>query len=103
MTYRVRNIVIAVVLAGILKTGDHVDVVANFRYKLTGGSSQVTYAATRIVLRNVKVLRAPTGPGAGSKLGGSFDSKFPIVLPRKSTSKCSDGRRRAATALMPGR
>ena len=68
------------VLAGILKTGDHVDVVANFRYKLAGGSSQVTYAATRIVLRNVKVLRAPTGPGAGSKLGGSFDSKFPVVL-----------------------
>ena len=68
------------VLAGILKTGDHVDVVANFRYKSASSASSLTYAATRIVLRNLKVLRAPTAPGTGSKLGGSFDTKYPIVL-----------------------
>ena len=54
------------VLAGILKAGDHVDVVANFRYKSASAASSLTYAATRIVLRNLKVLRAPTAPGTGS-------------------------------------
>ena len=69
------------VLAGIVKTGDHVDVVANFRYKTGGGQGGgLTYAATRVVLRNVKVLRAPGVPGAASKLGGSFDTKYQIVL-----------------------
>jgi Flp pilus assembly protein CpaB len=69
------------VLAGILKTGDHVDVVANFRYKWANqASSSVTYAATKVVLRNVKVLRAPAAPGTASKLGGSFDTKYQVVL-----------------------
>jgi Flp pilus assembly protein CpaB len=70
------------VLAGILKTGDHVDVVANFSYKIAGqsGNGDLTYAATKIVLRNVKVLRAPASPGAASKLGGNFDQKLPVVL-----------------------
>jgi len=71
------------VLAGILKTGDHVDIVANFRYKFAGqtqSSSSVTFAATKIVLRNVKVLRAPSAPGTASKLGGSFDTKYQVVL-----------------------
>jgi Flp pilus assembly protein CpaB len=69
------------VLAGILKTGDHVDVVANFRYKWASqASSSVTFAATKVVLRNVKVLRAPAAPGTASKLGGSFDTKYQVVL-----------------------
>lgn len=70
------------VLAGILKTGDHVDIVGNFHYKFAGQdqSSSVTYAATKIILRNVKVLRAPGSPGSASKLGGSFDTKYPLVL-----------------------
>jgi Flp pilus assembly protein CpaB len=68
-------------LAGILKTGDHVDVVGNFRYKLAGeATTSVTYAATRVVLRNVKVLRAPAAPGSASKLGGSADAKYQVVL-----------------------
>jgi Flp pilus assembly protein CpaB len=70
------------VLAGILKTGDHVDVVGNFHYKFASDSSSnnVTYAATKIVLRNIKVLRAPGAPGSASKLGGSFDTKYQLVL-----------------------
>ena len=71
------------VLAGILKTGDHVDVVANFHYKIagqTGPGGDITYSATKIVLRNLKVLRAPSAPGTASKLGGSFDSKYQVVL-----------------------
>jgi len=70
-------------LAGILKVGDHVDVVANFRYKWANQSqtsSSVTYAATKIVLRNLKVLRAPAAPGTASKLGGSTDTKYQVVL-----------------------
>ena len=68
-------------LAGILKVGDHVDVVANFRYKWANqASSSVTYAATKIVLRNRKVLRAPAAPGTASKLGGSTDTKYQVVL-----------------------
>jgi len=70
------------VLAGILKSGDHVDVVANFRYKVASQAQQssLDYAATKIVLRNLKVLRAPAVPGTASKLGGSFDSKYQVVL-----------------------
>jgi Flp pilus assembly protein CpaB len=69
------------VLAGILKVGDHVDVVANFRYKwVNKNSANATYAATRLVLRNLKVLRAPAVPGTASKLGGGFDSKYQVVL-----------------------
>jgi len=69
------------VLAGILKTGDHVDVVANFHYKLASQTqTSLSYAATKIVLRNVKVLRAPATPGTASKLGGSFDTKYQVVL-----------------------
>jgi Flp pilus assembly protein CpaB len=68
-------------LAGILKVGDHVDVVANFRYKLAKDTqSSLTYAATKVVLRNLKVLRAPTSPTTASKLGGSFDAKYQVVL-----------------------
>ena len=71
------------VLAGILKTGDRVDIVANFHYKFANQSSSgsgVTYAATKIVLRNIKVLRAPASPGTASKLGGSTDTRYQVVL-----------------------
>ena len=66
------------VLAGTLKTGDHVDVVANFKYKIGDHSS--SYAATRIVLRDLKVLRAPGGSAGGSKLTSGLDSKYTVML-----------------------
>jgi len=66
-------------LAGTLRAGDHVDLVANFKYKL--GASSNTYVATRIVLRDIKVLRAPSGGGASSKLGsGALADKFTVML-----------------------
>jgi Flp pilus assembly protein CpaB len=69
------------VLAGILKPGDHVDLVANFHYKLASQTqSGLSYAATKIVLRNLKILRAPGSPGTASKLGSSFDTKYQVVL-----------------------
>jgi Flp pilus assembly protein CpaB len=65
-------------LVGTLRTNDHVDLVANFKYKQ--GSD--TYLATRIVLRDVKVLRAPSnGGGGGGKLAnGGLDAKYTVML-----------------------
>jgi len=74
-------------LAGTLKDGDHVDVVATFNYKWVdfhGGNdhatSSDTLTASRVVLRDIKVIRAPSGPAAGSKLTGAVDQKFPVLL-----------------------
>jgi Flp pilus assembly protein CpaB len=49
-------------LAGTLSDGDHVDVVANTKYQ-TGGFARAT---TRVVLRNLLVLKAPDSSTAGS-------------------------------------
>jgi Flp pilus assembly protein CpaB len=72
-------------LAGTLKDGDHVDVVATFNYKWVdfhGGrsTSSDTLTASRVVLRDIKVLRAAPSPAAGSKLTGGIDQKFPVLL-----------------------
>lgn len=72
-------------LAGTLKSGDRIDVVATFNYKWVdfhGGksSSSDTLTASRVVLRDIKVLKAPEGPAAGSKLTGATDQKFPVLL-----------------------
>jgi Flp pilus assembly protein CpaB len=72
-------------LAGTLKDGDRIDVVATFNYKWVdfhGGKSQAsdTLTASRVVLRDLKVLQAPAGPAAGSKLTGGVDQKFPVLL-----------------------
>lgn len=65
-------------LVGTLRAGDHIDLVANFKYKL--GTSD-TYVATRIVLRDVKVLRAAAGGGASSKFAnGGLDAKYTVML-----------------------
>jgi Flp pilus assembly protein CpaB len=48
-------------LAGTLEAGDHVDLVANLKLN----SNNTTAAETRIVLRNLTVLIAPTVPGLG--------------------------------------
>ena len=74
-------------LAGTLKNDDRVDVVATFNYKWVdfhGGhgssTSSDTLTASRVVLRDIKVLKAPDGPAAGSKLTGGVDQKFPVLL-----------------------
>jgi len=57
-------------LAGTLRTGDRVDVVANIKY---GANNSQQQAVDRIVLRNIRVLRAPdasTGAHLGSPTGG---------------------------------
>jgi Flp pilus assembly protein CpaB len=73
-------------LAGTLKDGDHVDVVASLTYKWVDfhphgtNSSSDTLNASRIVLRDIKVLRAPGAPAPGSKLTGAVDQKFPVLM-----------------------
>ncbi len=72
-------------LAGTLKDRDRVDIVATFNYKWVdfhGGksSSSDTLTASRVVLRDIRVLKAPSGPPAGSKLTGTLDQKYPVLL-----------------------
>ena len=67
-------------LAGTLRDGDHVDVVATFKYHFAGASSQDSFSATRVVLRDLKVLKAPVGPQVGSKLSTGLQSDFSVLL-----------------------
>lgn len=72
-------------LAGTLQTGDHVDVVASMKYKFvdfaatrnTDSSSQEDLTASRIVLRDLRVLRAS---GATSKVDATSTSSYPVLL-----------------------
>ena len=62
-------------LAGTLKEGDRVDVVASFTYPQ---GSSFTY--TRIVLRDIKVLRAPVGAAAAEKLTSARNGGYVATL-----------------------
>jgi Flp pilus assembly protein CpaB len=62
-------------LAGTVQTGDHVDVVANVTL-----DSQNDIFVDRIVLRNLKVLKAPTLDPAASKLSSTADDSMSVML-----------------------
>jgi Flp pilus assembly protein CpaB len=62
-------------LAGTLKTGDKVDVVASWTFP--EGSSQ---HFTRIILRDIAVLRAPFGGGPSEKLTSTGDGGYAATL-----------------------
>ena len=72
-------------LAGILKGGDRVDVVAALRYKVSdvangdGLAGDVERTASRIVLRDLEVLRAPT-TAAATKLTTGQNGSHAVVL-----------------------
>jgi Flp pilus assembly protein CpaB len=58
-------------LSGIVKDGDHVDVLVNFHYSINAtsgstGTGSLSRVITRIVLRDLLVLRAPTSSSGGS-------------------------------------
>jgi len=53
------------ILAGTLRAGDRVDVIASVK---VDGDKEIH--ATRIVLRDIEVLKAPAGASAETKLGG---------------------------------
>ena len=54
-------------LSGTLTAGDHVDVVASVKYKVTNGSGSgdVDRVAARVVLRDILVLKAPQSDAVG--------------------------------------
>jgi Flp pilus assembly protein CpaB len=62
-------------LAGTLKDGDRVDFVTALRKP---GSQDIYFS--RILVRDVKVLEAPSAPPAGSKLTGAANSNFAVML-----------------------
>ena len=62
-------------LAGTLKEGDHVDVVANWS---SGGDN--SNSVSKIVLRNILVLQPPAEPTSSSHLGSSTDNSFSVQL-----------------------
>jgi pilus assembly protein CpaB len=64
-------------LAGTLRVGDRVDIVANVKV----GDSSSQLSISRIVLRNIRVLKAPTSTDAGSHLSTtSTGSNSPVLL-----------------------
>lgn len=63
-------------LAGTLRSGDHVDVVASLKI-----DPDKDIHATRIVLRDLLVLKPATSPGAESRLqGGNGGENFSVLL-----------------------
>jgi Flp pilus assembly protein CpaB len=61
------------VLAGTLKKGDHVDIVATVKVPPDNLYS-------RVLVRDLKVLVAPGAPAAASKLTGGTDQTFSLML-----------------------
>jgi Flp pilus assembly protein CpaB len=74
------------VLSGTLKAGDHVDVVANVTYKVTApgadgqSGSQVDRVASRVVLRDILVLKAANGAGSASKIANPTSDTVSVLL-----------------------
>lgn len=73
-------------LAGTLRAGDHVDVVASFKYKLTArpgdddDSNDDDFSATRIVLRDIEVLAVSSGSTASTKLASGGQGGHSVIL-----------------------
>jgi Flp pilus assembly protein CpaB len=66
-------------LAGTLRAGDKVDVVASFSIKLINESNEEPL--TRIVLRDLEVLRAPAGVGTAEKVtSASQNGAYAVML-----------------------
>jgi Flp pilus assembly protein CpaB len=62
-------------LSGTLQVGDHVDVVANVKI----GSTDNETTVSRIVLRNIRVLKTSTSDG-GPSLGSTSQTGTPVLL-----------------------
>lgn len=73
-------------MAGTLTEGDHVDVVASIKFKLAdvapgaAGATDTERVASRVVLRNLLILKAPTEPDLGGRLSSSGDESFNVML-----------------------
>jgi pilus assembly protein CpaB len=67
-------------LAGTVSDGDRVDVVANAKYSIGG----LNRATTRVILRNLLVLKAPGGSNSGS-VGGAQTTTATLVMTDKQS------------------
>ena len=65
-------------LAGTLKEGDHIDVVGNWKVKSNGGANE--NAITRVILRNILVMRAAIGGSTGSTVTSGSDKSLNVQL-----------------------
>lgn len=65
-------------LAGTLKEGDHIDVVGNWKVKSNGGDNE--NAITRVILRNILVMRAAIGGGTGATVTSGSDKSLNVQL-----------------------
>jgi len=63
-------------LAGTIKDDDHVDLVAAITIHVNGNDSLYS----RVVLRDLKVLKAPSGPAPGSKITGGANQTTSALL-----------------------
>jgi Flp pilus assembly protein CpaB len=63
-------------LAGTVKDNDHVDLVA----AVTQHTSGTDYVYSRVVLRDLKVLQAPSGPAPGTKITGGAGQTTSALL-----------------------
>jgi Flp pilus assembly protein CpaB len=63
-------------LAGTLRVGDHIDVVANIKV----GDAQSQHNISRIVLRNLRVLKAPTGGDSAAHLSNPTATGSSVIL-----------------------
>lgn len=64
-------------LAGTLRVGDRVDIVANVK---VGSDSSSQRSISRIVLRNLRVLKAPLGSDTGAHLSTASNGSSPVLL-----------------------
>jgi Flp pilus assembly protein CpaB len=83
-------------LAGTLAAGDRVDVVASLKYKLadvspqaaqTGNRGDIERVASRVVLRDLLVLQAPTRPDVGSRLSSEDSSSVLLAVTDNQAQK----------------
>ena len=63
-------------LAGTVSDGDRVDVVATTKYHL----DDLARAASRVVLRNLLILKAPDGPSSSASVAGQATASADIVM-----------------------
>jgi len=66
-------------LAGTLKEGDHIDVVGNWSVKVAGGNGD-DHHVTRVILRNILVMRAPLGGASGATVTSGVGDKQNVQL-----------------------
>ena len=73
-------------LAGTLKEGDHVDVVGNWTVKVPGGNGD-DHHVSRVILRNILVMRAPTGSGSSTVTTGDKSQDVQLRVTDVQTQK----------------